>query len=77
MKLSPHELDTLLARYFDGTLDADATARLTAELETNAEARALLLGMAEQAFAVAEAGRCVEARNTTKLVALPEPKSAA
>ena len=40
MKMPPRELDALLARYFDGTLDADATARLTAELETNAEARA-------------------------------------
>ena len=73
MKLKPTELDALLARYFDGTLDADATTRLTAELETNAEARALLRGMAEQAFAVAEAGRCAEARITTRLVALPEP----
>ena len=77
MKLKPTELDALLVRYFDGTLDADATARLTAELETNAEARALLRGIAEQAFAVAEAGRCAEARTTTRLVALPEPKSAA
>ena len=77
MKLKPTELDTLLARYFDGTLDADSAARLTAELETNAEARALLRGVADQAFAVAEAGRCAEARITTKLVVLPEPKSAA
>ena len=77
MKLKPTELDALLARYFDGTLDADSAARLTAELETNAEARALLRGVAEQAFAVAEAGRCAEARITTRLVAWPEPKSAA
>lgn len=76
MKLKPTELDALLARYFDGTLDADSAARLTAELETKAEARALLRGVAEQAFAVAEAGRCAEARKTTKLVAWPEPKSA-
>ena len=73
MKLQPTELDALLARYLDGTLKADATARLTAELETNAEARVLLRAMTEQAFAVAEAGRCAEARKTTKPVALPEP----
>lgn|GEM_PF-1249450 len=77
MKIQPHELDTMITRYFDGTLDADAARRLTAELETNGESRALLRGMAEQAFAVAEAGRCSEARKTTTLVALAEPNMGA
>ncbi len=72
MKLPPHELDALLARYFDGSLDADATLRLTAELETNVESRALLRGMAEQSVAVAERRRCAEARQSTMPSVLPE-----
>ncbi|MEO8350485.1 MAG: FecR domain-containing protein [Chthoniobacteraceae bacterium] len=65
------ELDALLIRYLDGTLDATSTERLTAELERNAEARAQLRGMAEQAFAVAEAGRCAEARTASQFTMLP------
>ncbi len=65
------ELDALLARYLDGTLDAISTERLTAELERNGEARAQLRSMAEQAFAVAERGRCAEARTTSQFTVLP------
>jgi len=67
------ELDALLARYLDGTLDATSTERMTAELERNAEARAQLRSMAEQAFAVAEARRCAEARTASQFAVLPEP----
>jgi ferric-dicitrate binding protein FerR (iron transport regulator) len=68
------ELEMLLTRHLDGTLDAPAVGRLTAELERNPEARALLRSMAEQAIAVAEARRCAEAQTTSRIAALPEPR---
>lgn len=75
MTMSPHETDTLLVRYFDDTLDAEAMNRLTAELETNAGARSLLRSMAEQVFVVVETGRCVEACQSNKPVEFSEPMS--
>ncbi|MDB6134264.1 MAG: hypothetical protein JWM59_2507 [Verrucomicrobiales bacterium] len=74
MTIPDSDLDLFLVHYLDGTLDSRELERLIAELEGNAGARRKLRSMAEQAVAVAEAGRCGEARQptapTTRLVAL-------
>ena len=57
MKFPDSELDFFLVRYLDGTLDPRELERLVAELEGNAGVRQKLRSMAEQAVAVAEAGR--------------------
>ena len=79
--MRPNEIDDLLVRYLDHALSEDETARLATELESNADAREQLRGMAAQAIAVAEAGRCAEARlssaPTQRLVALPDQPATA
>lgn len=62
------DLDDLLVRYADGTLDAHQLARLEAELERSAASRRRMRELAEQAFAIGEAGRCREARNPGRQV---------
>ncbi len=62
------ELDDLLVRYADATLGADQLARLQAELERSSVARARMRELAEQAFAIGEAGRCREARSPRRQV---------
>ena len=62
------ELDDLLVRYADGTLDTDALAALEAELARSGTARARMRELAEQVFAIAEAGRCREARSPGRRV---------
>ena len=62
------ELDDLLVRYADGTLDAERLARLEAEIERSSLARTRLRELAEQAFAIGEAGRCREARSPRRQV---------
>ncbi len=71
--MNESELDALLTRYFEKTLDATQAARLTAELERNADARAQMRSMAEQAFAVAEAWRCAPVQQKPKPCVLPTP----
>lgn len=56
------ELDDLLMRYADGMLGAEGLARLEAELASSALARTRMRELAEQVFAIGEAGRCREAR---------------
>ncbi len=60
--MKDEQLDALLLRYLDGTLEAPEEEQLSAVLERDAAARARLRSLAEQAFAVGEAGRCREAR---------------
>ena len=59
----------MLVRYADRTLDAQELSRLEAELKTNSEARVRLRDLAEQAFAIGEAGRCREARMPMRRIA--------
>ena len=60
------ELYPLLVRYADGTLNQEGLARLEAELAASATARALMQELAEQVFAIGEAGRCREVRTPTR-----------
>ncbi len=62
------ELDDLLVRYADGTLDAAELTRLEAELERSATARSRMRELTEQAFAVGEAARCRDARSSSRRV---------
>ena len=52
------ELDSLLVRYADGTLNEEGLATLEAELARSGTARARMRELAEQVFAIAEAGGC-------------------
>ncbi len=62
------ELDDLLVRYADGTLDANRLARLEAELKRSGSARGRMRELAEQVFAIGEAGRCREARSPRRQI---------
>jgi hypothetical protein len=62
------ELDDLLVRYADGTLDTERLAQLEAELARSGIARARLRDLAEQAFAIGEVARCREARSPQRRV---------
>ncbi len=82
MSAPKNELDERLVRYLDGTLEAEEVSQLIAELTTNPAARAQLRGMAAHAVAIAEAGRCAEAQQTssaptTRLAPLPTARPGA
>lgn len=69
------ELDNLLVRFADGTLDAPSGALLEAELAQNPAARTRLRELSEQVFAIGEAGRCREARRPRPLATAPAKTS--
>ncbi len=56
------DLDRRLLRYLDGAMNSEEAAALSKYLEQDAAARKSLRALAEQAFAVGEAGRCRAAR---------------
>lgn len=54
-----------LLKYLDGNLEKQERLEIEKQLKSNRDARDLLSSIAEQAVLVADAGRVVEARNTT------------
>ena len=76
MNAPKSDMDATLVRYLDGTLEAEEASRLIADLTANPAARSQLRGIAAHAVAIAEAGRCAEARQTssaptTRLAPMP------
>ena len=54
-----------LLKYLDGNLEKQERLEIEKQLKSNRDARDLLSSIAEQAVLVADAGRVIEARNTT------------
>ena len=54
-----------LLKYLDGNLEKQERLEIEKQLKSNRAARDLLSSIAEQAVLVADAGRVIEARNTT------------
>ena len=54
-----------LLKYLDGNLEKQDRLEIEKQLKSNRDARDILSSIAEQAVLVADAGRVIEARNTT------------
>ena len=69
--MKEEELDDLIVRYADGALEGRQLAELQAELARSSVARSRMRELAEQAFAIGEAGRCREARRPRRPLEFP------